>query len=225
MTGELPARGYLPELDRARFQRLWARCAEDGPGHEVTANFETVERHYLEPHRRYHTPEHVRHCLAQFDDARSRMDAPDCVELAVWYHDVIYDATSSENELQSAKLFERHADGVLPASVVESVCDLIMVTVHGKVRPRTLDQGYMVDIDLSSFGLPWPEFLRDSAAVRDEFPHLSDEVFYARQQSFLSSLLSREHFCLTPFFRERHEIRARDNISRYLVSLEQRGLT
>jgi predicted metal-dependent HD superfamily phosphohydrolase len=225
VSGELPVRGYLPELDRARFHRLWTRCAGCDPGDRVTANFETVEGHYLEPHRRYHTPEHVRHCLSQFDDARPRMAAPDCVELAVWYHDVIYDARSSDNELQSAKLFECHAGGVLPVGMIQSVYDLIMVTVHGKVRPKTLDQGYMVDIDLSSFGLPWPEFLRDSAAVRDEFPHLSDDVFYARQQSFLSSLLSREHFCLTAFFRERHEIRARDNISRYLESLEQRGLT
>ena len=86
------------------------------------------------------------------------------------------------------------------------------------------DQGFMVDIDLSSFGLPWELFLRDSVAVREEFSHLSDEEFYPKQKGFLESLLHREHFCYTEFFRRRHEDRARTNIQRYLDELAARGL-
>lgn len=211
-------------MQRQRFQQLWLRCASDGASEDADDRFEEIAAHYREPHRRYHTPEHVEHCLAQFDDARARMDDPDAVELAVWYHDVIYDVGASDNELMSARLFQRRAAGHVSEQRIRRVHDLIMATVHSRVAPATADQGYMVDIDLSSFGLPWERFLRDSVAVREEFPHLSDEEFYPKQRNFLESLLHREHFCYTAFFRARHENRARRNIRRYLNELTEKGL-
>jgi len=211
-------------MERQRFEQLWLRCAADDVGDDAGKCFEEVQRFYREPHRRYHTPEHVDHCLSQLDAARGHMIEPDAVELAVWYHDVIYDVGASDNELRSARLFARRAKGRMPEALVRCVHELIMVTVHSRIEPDTLDQGYMVDIDLSSFGLPWERFLRDSVAVREEFPHLSDEEFYPRQKEFLGSLLRRDHFCFTEFFRARHEAQARANIERYLAELERRGL-
>jgi len=209
-------------MDRQRFVKLWSRCSTSGDG--AGGLFDEVAAHYAEPHRRYHTTEHVDHCLAQFDEARAHLDDPDSVELAVWYHDVIYDAGASDNEERSAGLFEAHAAGAMSPARVSAVRDLIMATVHTRVAPASADQAYMVDIDLSSFGLPWERFLDDSVAVREEFPHMPDEEFYPKQRDFLASLLAREHFCYTNFFRARHENRARENISRYLRELEGRGL-
>jgi predicted metal-dependent HD superfamily phosphohydrolase len=211
-------------MHRQRFQQLWLRCASDGASADADIRFDEIASHYRESHRRYHTPEHVEHCLGQFDDARDQMDDPDSVELAVWYHDVIYDAGASDNELMSAELFQRRAAGHVDEERIRTIHDLVMVTVHNRVAPSTEDQGFMVDIDLSSFGLPWDRFLRDSVAVREEFPHLSDEEFYPKQKGFLQSLLQREHFCYTEFFRLRHEERARTNIQRYLDELAGRGL-
>jgi len=211
-------------MDKQRFKKLWLGCARNGVAARAHECFAQVEDHYNEPHRRYHTPGHITHCLEQFDAARALMQHPDSVELAIWYHDVIYDVGASDNELQSAKLLRRHADDALPGDLVQRVHDLIMVTVHGLLEPACLDQAFMVDIDLSSFGLPWQRFLRDSVAVREEFPHMSDAQFYPRQREFLAGLLAREHFCATDFFRKRHETRARRNITRYLADLEARGL-
>ena len=209
-------------MDRDRFERLWSRCASASCS--VPGLFEEVAAHYREPHRHYHTPGHVDHCLAQLDAARGEMQDPDSVELAVWYHDVIYDVERKDNEALSADLFERRATGVMPPERIRAVHDLIMVTVHTRAAPASLDQALMVDIDLSSFGLPWEGFLRDSVAVRKEYPHLSDEEFYPRQHDFLEGLLARSSFCFTEFFRRRHERRARENIERYLDILRSRGL-
>ena len=73
-----------------------------------------------------------------------------------------------------------------------------------------------MDIDLSSFGLPWKRFWRDSQAVRREFDHLSDLEFMRAQRVFLNALLDREYFFGTTFFRARYEARARANIYRVL---------
>ena len=175
---------------------------------------------YSEASRRYHTPEHIDHCLNQFDAARSEIHDPDAVEMAIWFHDAIYeaDAVKGGNELASAQLFLHHANGHFPNEFRDKVYRLVMVTTHSEV-PQTNDERFMVDIDLSSFGLPWEQFSRDSANVRAEFPGVSDSVFSERQRCFLEGLLARESFCFTKFFRLRHEEAARANISRYLAKM------
>ena len=206
-------------VDRTRFEALWSRCIGDGAG-EV---FDELDALYREPHRRYHTAAHIEHCLGQLDLAAGRMDEPDAVEMALWFHDAIYDVPGPENELRSAELFAERAAGRGSEQFRSKVHRLIMATCHLDPPPATLDESFMVDIDLSSFGLPWEEFLRDSRAVRAELPHLTDDEFHPRQRKFLKSLASRPVFCFTEFFRDRHEARARANIERLCARLEAGG--
>jgi predicted metal-dependent HD superfamily phosphohydrolase len=212
-------------MDQQRFEQLWARCALEGVDATTIASacYSEIDTCYRESHRYYHRPVHILHCLEQFDSACSLMEQPDLVELAIWYHDVIYVCGDKENELNSAELFKAHAQNQFSSEDIGTVYELIMVTTHDKTLPSSVDQGYVVDIDLSSFGLPWEKFLADSKAVREEFKHLSDEEFYPGQSRFFEMLLSREHFCFTEFFRNRHESQARENIERYMSQLREQG--
>ena len=205
-------------LDRGRFEDLWGRRIGAGAG----AVFDELGARYGEPHRRYHTPAHLVHCLGCFDLAADRMEEPDAVELALWFHDAIYDVPGKDNERRSAALFAARAGGRGPERFRSKVHRLIMVTEH-REPPTTLDEAFIVDIDLSSFGLPWDEFLRDSLAVREEFPTVPDAVFYRRQRKFLAALAARPRFCFTDFFRERHEARVRRNLERLLAALDAEG--
>lgn len=206
-------------LDRQRFESLWTRCI----GGDAGAVFDQLDRLYGEPHRRYHTAGHIEHCLRQLDLAADRMDEPDAVEMAVWFHDAIYDIPAKDNELRSAELFAALAGERGSEQFRTKVHVLVMATTHLDPPPRTLDESFMVDIDLSSFGRPWDEFLLDSRAVRAELPHLSDAEFYPRQRRFLESLAARPRFCFTEFFRDRHEARARRNIARLRAILDEGG--
>lgn len=211
-------------MDKERFTALWRRCQTDG-GTEADADavFREVLEYYSEPGRHYHTPKHIDHCLAQFDMASAEMDDPDAVELAIWFHDLIFDVTAQDNELESARRFVELADDSMDDAFKTRVYDLIMATAAPRV-PRTTDQEFMLDIDLSSFGLPWEEMLRDSIAVRKESSRLSDEEFFPGQRAFLESLVGREHFYFTDFFRSRIEDTARENIERYLENLRDDGV-
>ena len=206
-------------LDRPRFEALWTRRIGAGAG----TVFDELETLYGEPHRVYHTATHIEHCLHQLDLAAGRMDEPDAVEMALWFHDAIYDVPARENELRSAELFAARAAGRGPEQFRSSVHELVMATTHLDPPPATLDEAFIVDIDLSSFGRPWEEFLGDSRAVRAELAHLSDAEFYPRQRKFLESLAARPVFCFTEFFRERHEARARTNIRRLCAIVEAGG--
>ena len=208
-------------LDRPRFEILWSRCVVAGPGNDAGAVFDELDTLYREPHRHYHTAAHIEHCLRLFDLAADRMDDADAVEMALWFHDAIYDVPGEDNELRSAELFVARAAGRGSEQLRARVHRLIMATTHREAWQATLDESFIVDIDLSGFGLPWEEFLRDSRAVRAEYPHVPDSEFEAQQKKFLESLAARPVFCFTEFFRDRHEARARENIERLYARLER----
>lgn len=209
-------------MAKKRFQALWNRCLLAGAASDGVAVYQELETRYSEPHRYYHTTDHIRHCLREFDLAAELMDDADAVEMGLWFHDAIYDPRASDNELKSAELFTVRADGHMDADFRRRVYDLILITIHPE-QPRNLDQEFMVDIDLSSFGLPWPAFRRDSNAVRNEYAHMSDKQFYPAQIRFLGSLLARPSFFFTEFFRNRYEETAKGNITRHIDELAALG--
>lgn len=211
-------------MDKQRFTSLWNRCRTgEGQGAAADDVYDEVHAYYSEPGRHYHTPKHIEHCLAQFDLATDEMDDVDAVEMAIWFHDLVFDVSSDNNELRSAERFVELASDSMDAEFKEKVFDLIMATAPPRL-PNTSDQGFMLDIDLSSFGLPWDEFVRDSTAVREESPQLSDAEFFPGQRAFLESLVNRSHFYFTDFFRSRIEETARSNIRRHLKMLRDKGI-
>ncbi len=211
-------------MDKQRFTSLWNRCQTGGgAGADADAVYDEVHDYYSEPGRYYHTPKHIEHCLGQFDLAAGELDNAAAVEMAIWFHDLVYDICAKDNELQSARRFVELANDSMDAEFKTMVYDLIMATAPPRL-PKTNDQEFMLDIDLSSFGLPWDDFVRDSTAVRRESPQLSDAEFFPGQRAFLESLVNRQHFYFTEFFRSRIERSARSNITRHLENLRDHGV-
>ena len=95
-------------MDRDRWNRLLAAL---GIGAEDEC-FEALLTAYSEKHRHYHTTRHIDHCLSELDSASSLARDPAEVEIALWFHDAIYDPHSSKNEERSAdwacQLLARH---------------------------------------------------------------------------------------------------------------------
>ena len=209
-------------MTKKRFSELWRQCPKNGKAIDPLSIYEQLFSLYSEPQRRYHTPNHLRHCFGQVDLAVHLMDDPIAVELALWFHDAIYDAKASDNEWQSAELFSTSVKDALNSNFSQKVYELILITKHQEL-PQVIDEKFIVDIDLSSFGLPWDDFKRDSRAVRQEFTHLTDEEFFNGQIKFLRSLLDRSRFYATDFFYERYEVTARKNLERYLTDLQVEG--
>ena len=139
----------------------------------------------------------------------------DAVEMAVWFHDVIYEIDGSENEIKSADFFREQSDQMMTPEFRQEVCDMILTTMHNKNVPRG-DACYVVDVDLSSLGMPWESFKKDSDDIRKERISLSDKEFLASQRPFLQALLDRPRIFFTDFYGNLYESHARANIQRQL---------
>jgi predicted metal-dependent HD superfamily phosphohydrolase len=164
------------------------------------------------------------HCFGQLDLAYTLIQDPDAVEMALWFHDAIYTPSSSENEKESAEFFVRAARDHFQPSFIRKVYELILVTAH-KELAQECNKQFVADIDLSSFGVDWEEFLRDTKALREEEADSSDAVFYPAHAKFLNSLPGRPRIFGTEFFYGRYEHRARENVTRLLADLVRKGYT
>jgi predicted metal-dependent HD superfamily phosphohydrolase len=195
----------------ALWRRLGAR-SDPRPLHEE------ISRAYSEPHRHYHTLEHIAHVLALFDGARDCLRDPDAGELALWLHDFVYDPRARDNEARSAAYAARILDegGVKPG-VANRVTALIMATCH-LGPPEDPDARYVVDADLSILGGTPAEFDRYERQVRLEYAFRSEAEWREGRTRILRAFLERPRIFLTSEF-DRFESPARANLERSLRHL------
>ena len=178
---------------------------------------------YRQKHRKYHNMLHIEQCLIEFEQARHLVEHPNEVEMAIWYHDAIYDPESEQNEEKSAQLAQKVAKEIgLPDIFGRRVHDLVLVTKHEKI-PEGIDAKVLVDIDLSIFGRSEEEFDKYERNIRKEYQWCSDEEFKAGRADILQKFLNRQTrpaVYLTDFFREKYETQARKNLERSLAKLK-----
>jgi predicted metal-dependent HD superfamily phosphohydrolase len=213
-------------MDRARdydrFQKLWHHCLLASANDESADVHAQLIAYYSEPQRFYHTLDHIEHCLSLFDKISHELQNPTALELAIWFHDVIYRPGSRSNEQLSADLFMALSDGVFDDPFRNTVYQLVMATLHDGGEVENADAKYMVDIDLSSFGMPWAQFIRDSANLRLEMEDMPDDDFYRKQAIFQEKLFSQPRFFKTDYFYENYETQARQNHSNYVETIRQK---
>lgn len=195
------------------WQRAWAGIGAAGEG-KGEALFAQLTAAYAEPQRHYHTLQHLGECLALFDDARTLAAHPAEVELALWFHDAIYDIKGHDNEQRSAD-WARDAlrDAGAPTDAAQRVHDLVMATRHTAV-PSGRDEQLLVDIDLSILGAARARFDEYEQQIRKEYAYVPGFLFRRKRREILKGFLDRPAIYSTPHFHDVLEARARDNLRR-----------
>jgi predicted metal-dependent HD superfamily phosphohydrolase len=204
-----------PDL-RDRWLKFWK---ELNPKGKPLHFYDVLEKSYSEPHRYYHNLQHISHCLNEYDEARHLLEHPLEVEMAIWFHDVIYEIGVGNNEERSAELaYKVSREIALPRTFGLAVHNLILTTLH-TTRPKSSDALFMADIDLSSIGLPQEEYARVEDKIRKEYATIPEEQFKKGRADILRRFLDRPSIYYTAFFSEKYEAQARRNIERALAKL------
>ncbi len=207
---------WYPPHNKQRWLNLWARIRAQGNAYEI---YDNLIAQYSESHRAYHTLAHIEQCLNELEQTRQLADNPDAVELALWYHDAIYDTKAKDNEEKSAKLLAEVMKDALPNNFIMYVVNLIMATKHTTI-PTYPDIKLVVDIDLSILGQPENIFDEYEQQIRKEYEWVPEDAFVAGRSGILKSFLGRLFIYSTGFFRTKYETQARQNIARSLARLQ-----
>jgi predicted metal-dependent HD superfamily phosphohydrolase len=177
-----------------------------------------LTRRYAEPHRAYHTAEHIAEVLRWFDWAAERTGWRDLVDvyLAIVFHDAIYDPLAADNEARSAAL----ARDAVAAS--ERTQMLIRLTArHAKLAPADLegddDAAQFLDCDLAILAAPSERFDAYDAAIAREYRAVPLDEFRRGRGAFLRTLLERPRLFLSELFHAELDRFARDNLRRVLA--------
>lgn len=198
------------------WQSMWRELGVPEPD---TALYYRLVACYSQPHRKYHTMQHLEECFAHLERAHSAAERAAEVELALWFHDAIYDTTKKDNEERSA-VWARESS--LAAGLTEDranhIYDLVMATMH-KAVPAGSDAELLVDIDLGILGANATRFDEYELQVREEYAWVPEPLYRAARKKVLEQFVNRERMYNTEFFRSEYEARARDNLSRSLARL------
>nr|MBI4156127.1 N-methyl-D-aspartate receptor NMDAR2C subunit [Candidatus Woesearchaeota archaeon] len=201
-----------------RFAALWNRIGAKEAHEEKFAKLVSM---YSEPQRFYHNMDHVKNLLVELDSVKNPFGLqPDLVELAIWYHDAIYNTRAKDNEERSAQLaYDVCISAQLPETLGKRVKNLILATKHDVV-PNGIDARVLIDIDLSILGKSPQEFDEYEKNIRKEYSWVPEDKYREGRSAILKRFLDRSEIYLTDFFRSKYEIQARENIIHSMKKLE-----
>jgi predicted metal-dependent HD superfamily phosphohydrolase len=174
---------------------------------------------YAEPQRHYHTRQHLTECFAQWARLRELSERPGEVEIALWFHDAIYEVRAHDNELRSAQWAEAAAlaAGVAPA-VAGRLHALVMATCHA-AAPAGIDAELLVDVDLSILGAPTARFWEYERQIRREYAWVPELEYVSGRARVLEGFLARPRIYASARCHDELEAAARANLAASIARL------
>lgn len=186
--------------------------------------WEALQAAYATPPRSYHHFGHVRalleHCRWVQDGPGWRQPAE--IQLAVLYHDAVYESARKDNEARSAELAAHSIARWLPEAGIDvaRVRELILLTArHGTLGPADVDPeaALFLDCDMAILGAPAAVFDEYDRGVAEEYAGTVPGFLYrAGRRRFLRGLLTTPRIYLSELFHARFDSPARANLARVL---------
>jgi predicted metal-dependent HD superfamily phosphohydrolase len=210
-----------PDL-QSRFEALWRGAV----GTDSAARaWRALETGYGEPQRAYHNWSHIGAMLSGLDEASGEAEFDDMnfdeVELAIFFHDAIYDPRAKDNERKSAELFLDVCDeGASSQTNTRHIADMILATAthagHADLATRLL-----LDLDLRVLGGAPEHYAAYAEAVRSEYSFVPDKAWRDGRSAVLKRFLDRDRLFQTAHFLRLCEEQARKNIAAELEALAE----
>jgi predicted metal-dependent HD superfamily phosphohydrolase len=183
--------------DENLIQKLWAE----------------IEGYYSADARHYHSLVHLQHLYEQLLPLKKQLQDWDVVLFTLFYHDVIYKATTNDNEEQSALLAEKRMMEIgVPANQIELCKKQILATKSHQLAADS-DTNYFTDADLSILGQEWELYQNYFRNVRKEYSVYPDLLYNPGRKNVLQHFLKMERIYKTSYF-QALENKAKENLKR-----------
>lgn len=174
---------------------------------------------WSEPHRRYHSVDHLHDILSHVEELADYAADADAVRLAAWFHDAVYAGLPDDEERSARRAEADLARLGLDPKLVAEVARLVRLTITHDPAPGDRNGEVLSDADLAALALPRDAYVRNSAAIRAEYTHVSDEAFRKGRMQVLVALLGGPGVFRTEFARREWEGPAQGNLRAELATL------
>lgn len=150
---------------------------------------------YSESQRHYHTLTHLGRVLSVAEKLTVGLDLSEedrvRLDLAILFHDVVYEPSAHDNELRSADmLIERCAFKVDPGMVTAAAYALL--TTQGHTPTTDPVAQVLLDADLEILAAEREDYAAYAQQIRQEFNHVADEDFRKGRAAILMNFLAQE---------------------------------
>ncbi|KXO86944.1 metal-dependent hydrolase [Acinetobacter venetianus] len=197
---------YLSTLEKS-----WFELYQHYHFSEQRKAFNKLIAAYSEKHRAYHTIQHLYECLILVDSIRADLKDAHAVELAIWFHDAVYDPQAKDNELKSAELFEQYLAQDLSIDIVQKIKRWIIATQKHEVTDE-LDLQFLLDIDLAILAASPERFAEYEQQIQHEYAWVDPDVYSIKRKQVLAHFYQTEPLYQTEYFQQRLEQRAKSNL-------------
>lgn len=151
---------------------------------------EAVIRRLQEPHRRYHSLEHVLEMWRWHREYSAGRFSDTLVASFCLYHDAIYDPGAKDNELRSAELWLMDSEDV---SALERglVAEAILGSADHFQPHREPCADWCLNLDLLRLGTPNRAFTQHGLDIRSEYAHLSERQWTKASSEFRAKVMAQ----------------------------------
>ncbi|WP_324028174.1 hypothetical protein QSV08_09665 [Maribacter sp. BPC-D8] len=177
-----------------------------------------IEKNYSGKKRHYHTLQHLDNLLSQLTIVKGEIKNWETILFTLYYHDIIYNATKSDNEEKSADLAEKRMKEISVSSNIIEQCKKQILATKSHHKSINSDTNYFTDADLSVLGQSWEAYSLYYKNVRKEYAIYPSFIYNPGRKKVLHHFLSMDRIFKTDFFYNQFETQAKQNLQRELDS-------
>ena len=174
-----------------------------------------IIKQYSEKNRHYHNLNHIQSMLKLAEENKKVLVDLDAVLFSIWFHDVIYKASSKKNEEKSAYFCKDILGKLnLSASKINKITAFIISTkVHKVALTENNDNAFLLDFDLSVLGQSWEVYQTYIQNIRKEYKMYPSFLYNPGRKKVLNNFIAREKLYFTKKYQTLFEAQARRNRS------------
>jgi predicted metal-dependent HD superfamily phosphohydrolase len=196
---------------------LMAFALDEGVARQA---FEGVVVAYSTVDRAYHNLDHVQHVLDMIQMLSAQAEDLASVQLAAWFHDVVYQPQAKDNEERSAAYAEWMLRSLgLPEVIITSTQRLILLTKSHSINASDVDGCILLDADLAILGAESLQYWQYANAIRKEYAFVNDVDYCQGRRRVLADFLRRDRIYTTALMPAIVETRARQNLQAEIACL------
>lgn len=178
--------------------------------------WQEIQKSYSQKSRKYHNLAHLENMILELENVKDEISDFDALLFSVFYHDIVYKATSKDNEEKSAEIAKKRLERInISNERINKIYNQILATISHK-KSEDSDANFLLDADLAILGKDYENYIHQ---IRTEYSIYPDFLYNPGRKKVLTHFLEFDEIFKTDYFKGIYEKIARENIKREIAIL------